>query len=365
MHVRRGALGWGVFLILAGSIPLLVRAGVLSDDQVSDLWTLWPVILIGLGVGLLLGRTRFEFLGGLIVAATFGLIVGGLLSSGVNGVTAGACGSSQGAQPFAERSGAFASGAADVEVKLDCGDLTIDTEAGDLWHVRGSSRDGDAPSVDDEVDSLTIRPNNGGGLFGIFATRSTWQVTLGMDALLDLSIDANAGTARVGLPGARLGELKVGLNAGSTTLDLSSIREIGLVEVELNAGSAGISLPNLSMTGSIEANAGSIRICAPAGVGLRIETGGSVAASYDFPRPGPGRVRLDLAWVCRGARSDRPPDGWHGRIVHVGSGGWLRWMTGCIDRWTTGCWPAWPVAWRNGWMPIPRSSASCGPSSSS
>ena len=32
MHVRRGALGWGVFLILAGSIPLLVRAGVLSDD---------------------------------------------------------------------------------------------------------------------------------------------------------------------------------------------------------------------------------------------------------------------------------------------------------------------------------------------
>jgi hypothetical protein len=283
MHVRRGALGWGVFLIIAGSIPLLVGAGVLSEDQVSDLWTLWPVILIGLGVGLLLGRTRFGSVGGLIVAGTFGLIVGGLLSGGVNGVTAGACGSSQGALPFEEQTGAFSSGAASVELKLDCGDLTIDTEEGDLWHVGGSSRDGDAPSVEEDEDDLTIRPNHGGGLFGIFATRSTWQVTLGMDALLDVTIDANAGTANVDLRGARLGVLKVGLNAGAATLDLSSIREIRDLDVELNAGSAGITLPNLSMTGSIEANAGSIRLCAPAGVGLRIETGGSVAASYDFP----------------------------------------------------------------------------------
>ena len=103
-----------------------------------------------------------------------------------------------------------------------------------------------------------------------------------MDALLDLSIDANAGTANVDLREARLSELQVGLNAGAATLDPSSLRAIETLEVELNAGSAGISLPNLSMTGSIEANAGSVRICAPAGVGLRIETGGSVAASYDF-----------------------------------------------------------------------------------
>ena len=85
MHVRRGALGWGVFLILAGAIPLAVRAGILSEAQVSDLWTLWPMILIGLGIGLLLARTRVAFLGGLIVAATFGIMVGGLLSVGLGG----------------------------------------------------------------------------------------------------------------------------------------------------------------------------------------------------------------------------------------------------------------------------------------
>ena len=57
MRVRRGYLGWGVFLILAGAVPLAVRSGYLSDDQIGRLWSLWPLILVGIGVGLILGRT--------------------------------------------------------------------------------------------------------------------------------------------------------------------------------------------------------------------------------------------------------------------------------------------------------------------
>ena len=57
MHIRRGYLGWGVFLILVGAVPLAVRAGYLTDDQIGRLWSLWPLILIGIGVGLILRRT--------------------------------------------------------------------------------------------------------------------------------------------------------------------------------------------------------------------------------------------------------------------------------------------------------------------
>ena len=57
---------------------------------------------------------------------------------------------------------------------------------------------------------------------------------------------------------------------------------IGDLQIELNAGSAGITLPALDMHGTIQANAASIRLCVPQGVGLRIETGDSFAASYDF-----------------------------------------------------------------------------------
>ena len=80
MRIHRGFLGWGIFLILAGSIPLAVRAGYLSDVELRDVGGLWPLILVGIGVGLILSRTRYGFLGGFIVAATFGVIVGGLLA---------------------------------------------------------------------------------------------------------------------------------------------------------------------------------------------------------------------------------------------------------------------------------------------
>ena len=98
--------------------------------------------------------------------------------------------------------------------------------------------------------------------------------------------------------------------------------------MELNAGSAGITFPNLSMTGTIEANAGAVRLCAPPGVGLRIETGGNIAASYDFHDLVAGRVRLDLAWLRRRARPDRSPDRWHGRLVHA----WIRREAAMDDR---------------------------------
>jgi hypothetical protein len=282
MHVRRGALGWGVFLILAGSIPLLVRAGVLSDEQVRELWTLWPMILIGLGVGLLLARSRFSFVGGLIIAATFGLIVGGLLSSGFNGAVPGACGSNEGATAFPTQIGVLDATSATVDVSLDCGDVAIGTAGGVGYIVMGQARDGRGPRVEAEPDRLSIDTVDGGGLFGIFSTRSSWQVTIPTGPAIDIELDANAGRAMLDLDGAKLGLVDLGLNAGSVALDLADVETMRELQVELNAGSAGITFPRLSMTGTIEANAGAVRLCVPPGVGLRIETGGSIAASYDF-----------------------------------------------------------------------------------
>src|SRR6476469_6062668 len=105
MHIRRGYLGWGVFLILAGAVPLALRSGYLSEDQVGRMWTLWPLILVGIGVGLTLSRTRFDFLGGVIVAATFALMVGGLLSSGLGTFSTGACGEADGTTAFPPQTG--------------------------------------------------------------------------------------------------------------------------------------------------------------------------------------------------------------------------------------------------------------------
>src|SRR5207342_2716305 len=135
MRIRRGFLGWGVFLILAGAVPLAVRSGYLSEDQVGRLWTLWPLILVGIGVGLILGRTRFDFLGGIIVAATIGLMVGGLLSAGIGSFSTGACGGAGGTAAFPGRDGTFTSTGGSIDIQTDCGNVTIATAPGEGWRV--------------------------------------------------------------------------------------------------------------------------------------------------------------------------------------------------------------------------------------
>ena len=49
MRINRGFLGWGVFLLIVGAIPLAVRAGYVTVDQIGNVGSLWPLILIGIG----------------------------------------------------------------------------------------------------------------------------------------------------------------------------------------------------------------------------------------------------------------------------------------------------------------------------
>src|SRR3954447_8575645 len=110
MRVNGRLAGWGVFLILLGAIPLLVRQGLLSSETVSRAWTLWPLLLIAAGIGLLLRRTRFEFVGGLLAAATLGILGGALLAGG--SVPFGACGGDKTGTSFPARQGELGTSAA-------------------------------------------------------------------------------------------------------------------------------------------------------------------------------------------------------------------------------------------------------------
>ena len=53
-------------------------------------------------------------------------MVGGLLSAGMTGFAAAACGEGGATQPFPTRDGTFAT-AGSIDVQLDCGDLTVAT----------------------------------------------------------------------------------------------------------------------------------------------------------------------------------------------------------------------------------------------
>jgi hypothetical protein len=297
MHVRRGFLGWGVFLILTGAIPLLLRFGYLTSDQVGRLWNLWPLVIIGIGIGLILRRTPLDFVGGLIVAATLGLMAGGLLSIGSIPFSTGICGQSGDDGAFPTRDGTFA-GPASVDLQIDCGDLTVGIGTGSAWRVEGQAADGRGPDIESTGESLSVHSPDASGSFPDFGRREVWRVTLPDAAPIDLDLRLNAGGTTADLGGARLGNVGLEANAGSATVDLGSVEAIGPIDATLNAGSLGLILPNLSMTGSIQANAGAVRLCAPPGVALRLHTGESLLGGYDYT--GHGLVQDGSTWSTPG-----------------------------------------------------------------
>ena len=226
-------------------------------------------------------------------------MAGGLLSSGVGGLSTGACGPGAGGVAFPTRDGTLSDTRASVDLTLDCGNLTISTAAGNTWRVEGRDANGSGPDIAAGGTSLRVDSRNDGrGPFGFLGDREEWQITLPAGPRLDLDLEVNAGSATADLGSASLGDLRLNLNAGSATVDLGAAHAIAAIDAKVNAGSLGITLPNLSLGGSIRVNAGSVKLCAHPGAALRLHTGQSIMASYDYA--GHGLVQDGSTWSTPG-----------------------------------------------------------------
>lgn len=292
MRVDRGMLGWGIFLVIAGAIPLAVAQGWLPSD--IRWWELWPLILVGIGLAILLRRTSFAPIGGLLIAATFGAIVGGALAGGGFPVFSGGCLGGSNGTAFAPQTGTLTGGASSVRLDMACGDVTVASAAGSDWRIEGTSDGGRPPAIDRSGSSLTARVASNENVFG---ARSTWDVTLPTGPKVDLSVSQNAGSARLGLTGMDLGQLEATVNAGDGRIDLTGTTPARLTAT-VNAGSAKIQLPAASMSGDLTVNAGSISLCAAPGTALRLQTNDNITGGYDYG--GHGLVQSGNTWTTPG-----------------------------------------------------------------
>jgi hypothetical protein len=277
MHVNRGLLSWGLFLILAGLIPLAERAGLISAEQLLGFWNLWPLILIGIGVGLVLSRTSFAVLGSLIVAGTFGLMVGAFLAVGIGGFPGGVCGDDRGTEPFAEQTGTF-EGTAEIDVEFNCGELDMTGIAGTSWTFGGNGEADRDPGVEATGDSLRIRAAERS--FVPFASSGeSWEVGLPQAVPLGLRVQLNAGRASLAPGAGELGDVRLQVNAGAIVANLGEAVALESIDVQTNAGSASVILPAQSVTGRVQVNAGSIELCTPEATGIRIHSGGGLSGN--------------------------------------------------------------------------------------
>ena len=287
MRIDRDMLGWGVFFLVAGGVSIGVQQGAIPLTFLDRWSSFWPLILVGIGLSLILARTALDLVGGLIISATLGLMVGGALTVGLSGIgdfSSAPCGPDEDRAGFAPVTGTFGS-QAEVAIDLDCGVVSLGSAPGSGWEVTGRDATEAGPDIESTSDRLDIEPA-GDGPVSILDTRADWSVVLPTDPRLDIALDINAGSLTADLTGARIGELDLELNAGSADLTLIRVATFEALLLDVNAGSALVTLPNLSFTGGIDVNAGSVALCVPAGAGLRIATGDSVLSSNDFAAAG-------------------------------------------------------------------------------
>jgi hypothetical protein len=302
MHIDRRLLGWGVFFVLTGAIPLAVRGGYLDEAQVSSWFLLWPLLLVGWGLGLLLRRTPIDWIGGAMAAVVLGLMAGGALASGFGGVRfGGGCGDDRQGSTFATQSGALPGGG-QLNVEFNCGTVAIAAIDGDTWSVAGTDTDGRGPRVETSGTTVSIgTPNTG---FFPEVGRSTWTVGIPRSSPVALGMTLNAGDGSADLAGARVMSTSLTVNAGSFRLDLANAAEAGDVNATVNAGEGVVSLPAGDRSANLSLNAGDLEVCLPAGSAVRVRWSGALG-SNDLDQSGLTEIDDDT-WVTQGFTETAP-----------------------------------------------------------
>lgn len=282
MRIRPGLLFWGLFFLLLGGIPLLVRAGALDANVLADAWRLWPLLLVALGISLILGRTSFGLLGTAIAAIVLGIAAGGALASGTNFIgNVGGCGAfGSGTDQRFEDQGTF-EGPASARFDLDCGSMDLSTEAGSDWRVQADYQ-GAAPTFEESGDSIGLRAPGGFG-----TRRQEWTVDLPADQTREISIESNASSVTARLGTAELTNFTLDINAGDARID-SSGGQLGDIDVSANAARVRLRL-DADTTGSLSTNAGSIELCVPPGATLRFRVEEQLTFAHDLDDRGLAR----------------------------------------------------------------------------
>lgn len=305
MHIDRRLLGWGLFFILVGAIPLATRAGYLDPDLVGRWPSLWPLLLIGWGVGLLLRGTQIDWVGGGIAALVFGIMGGGLLASGLAGapISTG-CGGQAPGTAFATQTGTFA-GEGRLNVALSCGSLTMRPTPGSSWSVSGTESEGRIPDIDidDNGADVDIEAADRGAFFGS-PGRTDWTVAVPTANRVGLGITINAGQGSIELDGANLGSVNLTVNAGSARALLGGATNLGNVNGTVNAGSAALGLPAGGRSANLSLNAGSLTVCLPSGAPVRVAWSGALG-SNDLDAAGLTKVDSNT-WTSPGLDTGVP-----------------------------------------------------------
>lgn len=289
--VNRKFLYWGVFLVAAGGV-LVVAQSAAGAQAVEELLRMWPLLVIGLGAGLLMRHSRIvrvSLAGGLIAASMPGLALGALVAEAPDASDWSMDCRIVEPAPYEKRDGAFGDRAS-VRVSLDCGDVTITAVPGSGWRLETGTADGKPARIEVSADRLSVESTDRPHRFGARGG-DAYRVSIPRDVLVDLSAAVNAGRGVYDLAGGHYGDLRLDVNAGDLRVDLTDAT-LDRLAMDINAASATVRLPATDdFEASFDVNAAGLVICTPAGLGLRLQEEVTLGSSTFN-----GLVRSGNAW---------------------------------------------------------------------
>ena len=257
-----------LLLIAIGVLVLIVNLGVVSWAAVLDLWTLWPLLLIAIGVDLITrGRLRL-----FVVAAV--LVLGALAWNGTLRVPGVALGPALPAD--VHRISHPLAGADRAEVLLSPGvaELIIGSEAGADTVISGEIRTGRGERLVEEASVsggsavVELRSENDRAFSGFNRSQRRWELELNDQVPLDLTLDSGVGRNQFDLRGLTLTSLRIDGGVGEVSVTLP---ETGGYSGRLNLG----------------VGATTIRIPEGVAAAIQVDTGiGAVNVRGDFVRAG-------------------------------------------------------------------------------
>jgi len=249
-----GSIVGPVILIGAGLVFLMNNLGVLPWSIWDQVWRLWPLILIALGLELVIGR-RSAGLSLLIVVLLVGAAVAFLFYGG-NFQPVGNLATTTLNAPL--------SGATSGNVTLELGtcNLTVDSTAdaeslatGTLEYYQGQSVPQQSLSSANGQATLTLRQTRGAG-FDIgswFSEKRTPEWNIHLNPKVPTTFMANLGT-------------------GNSTIDLSE-SQVNTVNIESGTGNGTIVFPASAghVTSTVNGGVGNLNLTIPEGLEARIE----------------------------------------------------------------------------------------------
>ena len=282
---RQSGFGFAGGLILLGVFGLLWNLEVLPDGFWGEFWTLWPLLLVAVGVNLVLSRQR-AWLGSL---AALTVVTGSLVAAWVLAVADPA--SPRGLTINSESISVTSDGAQSARLNLTAagGDLSLTGGAPPGRLLAGGSQ---APLT--EVTDQRVTVSTSGG-------RRTMDVRLNADWSFQFPPRRGGSSPRWVLRHAEGIPSDIRIEGGASAFDLD-LRELNVQSLNVEAGAADIDvvLPANAGRTSAEFNIGAadLDITVPAGVAAEIDFEGGISSlnidESRFPKQGNRYVSPDF-----------------------------------------------------------------------